>query len=179
MDWLDKINTTVLACLVAAVLAMLVQHGLAARQKDGASALSSEEALLQAYRQQAARDADRYRDVRLLREQGKTRQAAARLQEIMKAHPGDPYSFVALARIDLARGSLTGAIGNFRKAVDARPEYVDKKTPLYIGGEIEAVVNEGLEKLPRERQLKPDDQEIARALQNVYYLQRRLAGGCE
>ncbi len=178
MDWLDKINITILAGLVAVTLGMLVQHGLAARQQGGA-AVSSGTSIQKAYREQVARDARLYRDVRHLREQGETRQAMARLKAIMKAHPGNPYSFVAMARLDLADGRLTGAIANFRKAVDARPEYVDKKTPFYIGKEIEAVVTEALAKLPREKKLKPDDKSIVVALQNVYYLQRRLAGGCE
>ncbi len=178
MDWLDKINMTILAGLVAVTLAMLVQHGLASRRHGGAT-VSAEELLLRSYREQAARDAELYKDVRVLREQGRTRQARARLEEIMKSHPDNPRSYVALARLALADGSLVGAIGNYRKAIDARPEYVDKKTPFFIGTEIQAVVTEALRKLPRERKLKPDDTTIATALQNVYYLQRRLAGGCE
>ncbi len=178
MDWLDKINITILAGLVAVTMAMLVQHGLAARQHGGV-AISAEKELQRAYREQAARDAQLFKNVRLLREQGKTSQALASLKEIMKAHPGNPHAFVVQARLDLAGGSLTDAIANFRKAVDARPEYVDRKTPFYIGKEIETVVTEALEKLPRERKLKPDDRNIAIAMKNVYYLQRRLAGGCE
>ena len=178
MDWLDKLNITILAALVAVTLGMLLQHGLAARQQ-GDGAPSAEELLQKAYREEVARDTALFRDVRLLREQGKTRQARARLQEIIQAHPGIPYGYVARARLDLAEGSLTGAITNFRRAIDARPEYVDRKTPLFIGKEIQALVTEALGKLPRERKLKPDDKEIAMALRNVYYLQRRLAGGCE
>ncbi len=178
MDWLDKLNITILTGLVAVTLGMLVQHGLAAHQRQDAS-ISTEEKLQQLYRQQVARDTELFKDIRILSDQGKIGQARARLKEIRKAHPGNPHGFVVQARLDLADGSLTDAIANYRRAIDARPEYVDKKTPLYIGKEIEAVVTEALAKLPRERKLKPDDRRIAAALQNVYYLQRRLAGGCE
>jgi len=41
------------------------------------------------------------------------------------------------------------------------------------------VVTEGREKFGREKSLKPKDKNVRKALEDVYYLQRRLAGGCE
>jgi hypothetical protein len=59
------------------------------------------------------------------------------------------------------------------------PDYVDKRTPFFIGGKIKELVKEGLEKFGREKALRPKDKEVRRILKDLYYLQSRLAGGCE
>jgi hypothetical protein len=59
------------------------------------------------------------------------------------------------------------------------PDLVDERTPFYIGGKLERLVKEGMEKFKREKELKPGDESVDKVLKDVYYLQRRLAGGCE
>jgi hypothetical protein len=44
---------------------------------------------------------------------------------------------------------------------------------------VRGLVTEGREKFAREKALKPEDKEIKMALEDIYYLQSRLAGGCE
>ena len=67
----------------------------------------------------------------------------------------------------------------YRRAVEMEPDYVDERTPLFIGKDLKAVVEEGREKFGREKALKPNDEDVKQTLEDVYYLQRRLAGGCE
>ena len=82
-------------------------------------------------------------------------------------------------RIDLEQGELRETIHNYRRAVEMEADYVDERTPLFIGNEIKKLVTEGREKFSREKALKPKDKEVRKALKDVYYLQSRLAGGCE
>jgi hypothetical protein len=41
------------------------------------------------------------------------------------------------------------------------------------------IISEARSKLLREKKLKPGDKSISIALEDIYYLQRRIAGGCE
>jgi hypothetical protein len=50
---------------------------------------------------------------------------------------------------------------------------------MFIGHEINGLVTESLEKFGREVKLKPNDKEVRNTLEDLYYLQRRLKGGCE
>ncbi len=97
----------------------------------------------------------------------------------MKEHPEKSLSYVYLAQLYLKQGKLRDAIHGYRLAVEMEPDYVDERTPLFIGDEIKELVTEGREKFSREKALKPKDKEVRKALKDVYYLQSRLAGGCE
>ena len=96
-----------------------------------------------------------------------------------KTHPENPFTYVYLARFHLKEGRLGKSIQNYRRAIEMEPDYVDERTPLFIGDEIGELVVEGREKFGREKALKPKDKEVRRTLKDVYYIQSRLAGGCE
>ncbi len=48
-----------------------------------------------------------------------------------------------------------------------------------MGDMIMDIISETRSKLLREKKLKPGDKSINVALEDIYYLQRRIAGGCE
>jgi tetratricopeptide (TPR) repeat protein len=103
----------------------------------------------------------------------------AGLRDVIDKYPERPRSYVYLAQLYLAQGKLGDAIHNYRQAVEMEPDYVDERTPLFIGDKIKDLVTEGREKFAREKALKPKDKGVKLALKDVYYLQSRLAGGCE
>ncbi len=111
--------------------------------------------------------------------QGLYAEVMAEMKSIMEKYPEKPLSYAYLARLNLKEGKLGESIHNYRRAVEMEPDFVDKRTPLFIGDEIKEPVREGMEKFKRERALRPNDEEVKRTLKDVYYLQRRLAGGCE
>jgi tetratricopeptide (TPR) repeat protein len=112
-------------------------------------------------------------------EKGLYGEAMAELKDIMKKYPDKPRAHVYLAQLYLEQGGLGDAIHSYRQAVEMEPDYVDERTPLFIGDKIRGLVTEGREKFAREKALKPEDKEIKMALEDIYYLQSRLAGGCE
>jgi hypothetical protein len=44
---------------------------------------------------------------------------------------------------------------------------------------IKKLVTEGRKKFGREKTLRPKDKEVRKTINDIYYLQSRLAGGCE
>ncbi|NPA94333.1 MAG: tetratricopeptide repeat protein [Thermodesulfobacteria bacterium] len=178
MDWFYKLNVALLIAIGVIVLSMIVQHEMnqsrtVAAQEDSSAALKRK------YEQQMAKNAWLYKKVLVLEKKGKLNEAMEELHKILAEHPSDAYGFVLEARLLYRQGHLADAIHFYRKAIEMDPDYVDRKTPLYIGDEIMKVISNSRAKLHRERKLKPGDPKIKAAIDDIYYLQRRIAGGCE
>ncbi len=178
MDWFHKINIALIVILGLTVLVMVVHHettisSAVKRQGDTAAELKRK------YEQQMAKNAWLYRNVLVLEKKGKLDEAMEELRKILAQHPKDAYGLILEARLYYRQGHLADAIHTYRKAIEMDPDYVDRKTPLYIGDEIMKIIEGSRAKLHRERKLKPGDTKIKVAIDDIYYLQRRIAGGCE
>ena len=178
MDRFDKFNITLIVLISLITIGMLVNQEITERRQGnpGADGKAEKERY---YAEQMALNAKIYQEVISLKEQGRDDEAMTKLQEVMKTYPGRSQSYVYMAQLSLKSGKLADTIHNYRLAVENDPDYLDKKTPLFIGREIKTLVTESLEKFGREIKLKPNDQTVRNVLQDLYYLQRRLAGGCE
>lgn len=178
MDLIHKLSIVALIALTLITAGMLIQHQVSAQRFQG-SIDKQEVDLQKSYEQRIARDKEIYSEVIRLQDQKQFAQAMEKLQEIITAHPENPLSFVYQAQLQDNQGQIAAAIHSYRIAVDNEPDYVDKKTPLFIGDKIMDMITEARGKLNREKELKPGDKSINLALEDVYYLQRRIAGGCE
>jgi len=178
MDMIHKLTIAVLVLLTAVTLAMLVQHQVSTQRLPGTAANRKVD-LKKSYELIIAKNAEIYGDVVELSQQKQFSPAMEKLQEIIAVHPENSMSSVYLAQLQYNQGQIAAAIHSYRIAVDSEPDYVDKKTPLFIGDKIMALITEARGKLKREKKLKPNDKAIDLALEDVYYLQRRIAGGCE
>lgn len=176
MDWLDKLSIAMIAALSVITVAMVAQSEMAIRKQGDLNDGSTAEA---AFAEKKERNQRIYQEVRKELEKGDLQKVEASLQAILTKYPNNAQSYVYLAQLDLQRGTLGGAIQDYRQAVEMDPDLVDKRTPFYVGDKLEGLVKEGMEKFKREKQLKPGDQQVDKVLKDVYYLQRRLAGGCE
>jgi len=176
MDWLDKLSITTIAALAFITVAMIAQSEMANRKqgdsKDGPTGKA-------AFEKKKERNQRIYQELLGEMEKGDLAQAKESLEGIMTKYPNNAQSYVYLAQIDLKKGKLGEAIQDYRKAVEMDPDLVDERTPFFIGDKLENIVNEGTEKFKREKELKPGDEIVDKVLKDVYYLQRRLAGGCE
>jgi tetratricopeptide (TPR) repeat protein len=177
MDRFDKFNITVIALISLITIGMLANQEIIKRRLGLDEAAAAERALY--YAEQMALNAKIYQDVISLKEQELYDEAMTKLQEVMKAYPGKAQSYVYLAQLSLESGKLADSIHNYRLAVENDPDYMDKKTPMFIGHEVKELVKESLPKFGREKKLKPKDKEVRNTLEDLYYLQRVLAGGCE
>ena len=177
MDWLDKLSIAAIAGIAVITIGMLANQELMKRGQDnpGEEAKGKESS----YALQMEEDNRLFKEVRASEEQGLYQEAMAQVKDIMKDYPEKSLPSVYLARLHFKQGELGESIINYRLAVEMEPDYVDERTPLFIGDEIKEIVEEGREKFGREKALKPEDKEVREALKDIYYLQSRLAGGCE
>ena len=114
-----------------------------------------------------------------LRDEGRAQQALLKLEEIARRYPGEAHGLVLRAALLREMGVLDRAIASYVEAVRANGDYVDANSPLSRRTEIRQLVDQGLDFFrPRARE-HADNAAFAAALKNLYYLQSRLAGGCE
>jgi tetratricopeptide (TPR) repeat protein len=177
MDRLDKLSIAAIAGFTLIIVGMLVNHEVTGTQQHNPGPAVKVQP--DAHTLQMEMDKKIYQGVISYKNKGLYAEAMAELRDVMARYPERPRSYVYLAQLYLEQGKLGDAIHHYRKAVEVEPDYVDDRTPLFIGDKIKAVVTEGREKFAREKALKPKDKKIKMALQDVYYLQSRLAGGCE
>ncbi len=174
---LEILTKAVVAVLTAVMLVMLVQHKLAAR--SSAAVLDSREQELQKIQQRMEQDSKIFHEVAVLFEQRQYSQAMDKLHDIQAAYPDSSTALLWQARLAYEEGMIAESLTNYRQAIDTEPGFIDKKSPLFVGKRIKEKVDESQEKLQREMQLKPNDMSVKKALDDLLYLKRRLAGGCE
>ena len=177
MDWTDKLTMAAIIGLSVITVGFWGHHEIG--KKAGHNNAGEVSGGNVASAAQEALNKQIYSGVRADKEKKLYSDAMSKLQNIMKQYPRNPLSYVYLAQLELEQGRLADAVHSYRRAVEMEPDYVDKKAPGYMGEEIKTVVIEGMEKFEREKELKPKDRDVQKALKDVYYLQRRLAGGCE
>lgn len=98
-------------------------------------------------------------------------------QGIIQQDPKESFAYVYLARAKLANNELGESIRNYALAVKLNPDFVDKKSPDKIGPELKTLVRDAvIETRKAAFKQRPGYKKSIKAL---YYLQRRLAGGCE
>jgi tetratricopeptide (TPR) repeat protein len=177
VDRLDKISMVVVAGLIIIAGGMLGNQQINERRSENRGGVAGEERSSSASQMEV--DKQIYAQVTVYQNKGLYAEAIAELDRIAKNNPENSLSYVYLAESYLAQGKLADSIRNYRRAVEMEPDYVDQRTPRFKGEKIKELVTEGIPKLEREKKLKPNDEEVKQALKDVYYLQRRLAGGCE
>lgn len=180
-DVLDVLTKAALAALTAIMLLMLVQHEIAVRRSAEASPSSGGEELRR-LQQRAEADKKIYQEVAALFEQRQFAQAMDKLKAVQGLHSGNPRSLLWQARLQYETGSTVDAIASYRQAIDSEPGFVDKKSPLFelaVIKQLKQRIDESKDKLKREMGLKPGDSSLKKAFNDLLYLQRRIAGGCE
>lgn len=176
-DPLDVLTKAALAVLTAVMLFMLVQQRLTA--SPNAAEAGGGAAELRRIEERRAQDKALYQEVAALAEQRQHDAAMDKLKQIQAAQPNNSRSFLWQAQLQYNNGDLADALASYRQAIDLEPGYIDRKSPLFVGKDIKKNVLEAKDKLQREVTLKPNDPDIKRALNELLYVQRRLAGGCE
>lgn len=178
MDLTHKLTLAALLLLCLTTAAMLGRHLLTLNRAPGETAAWESDSRPTLERL-VARNGKIFSEVADLLKKKQYRAGFERLREIKRLHPDNPHTLVFRARLQYGSGLLAAALHSYRLAVDRQPDYADNNTPLYIGDEIMDLISEGRGKLRRELQLKPGDGRISMALEDLSYLQRRIAGGCE
>jgi hypothetical protein len=114
----------------------------------------------------------RYVSVESLIKSGQFQQSLLKLEEISKSTVGDPHAFILRGEVLAKMGAYTEAAANFSQGVRLDGSYVDKSSPLSHRETISQIVNSELKR----SRASTTNQSF---LNDLRYLQSRLAGGCE
>jgi tetratricopeptide (TPR) repeat protein len=165
--------------LTLAGLGLLMLHGEAQQGSERGAAL--ERALEKRLAAQArlAFLTDLYQPVEDLRKEGKNQQALLTLEEIARDYPGEAHGLILRGAILREMGVLERAVDSYVEAVQLNGDYVDDKSPLSRRTEIRQLVDDGVTRLRARLEAQGDNPSLLETLKKVYYLQSRLAGGCE
>ncbi len=109
---------------------------------------------------------------------GRRTEALLRLQEFEKEFPGEPHTMILRGGILVAQGGLGEGIAQYAAAVRLNGDYVDARSRLNRRAEIAGLVETAIPKI-RRALASGDNPSLERSLRGLYYLQSRLAGGCE
>jgi len=105
------------------------------------------------------------------RDQGRVEEALLLLRDRTERGPYPGYAWFLLGEIAFQEGQLRTAVSHYRKAVDVDPSVGDRQGAF----QARRVVSERLAALRGGAWAQQPPPEI----RDLYYLQRRLAGGCE
>lgn len=175
----DRFDILTCLCLLGCllVLGVLLFKG----QESDSSAAAVDKALEQQIAYQARIDFLRklYKPVDDLRTTGQDSEALLKLDELARHYPQEAHGEILKAEILLKRGVVKEAIDHYVRAVRLNGDYVDKSSPLSRRTGINALVDSQLPEFSRKARTNPQNLTLQNALTGLYYLQGRLAGGCE
>ncbi|KAF0220884.1 MAG: hypothetical protein FD174_881 [Geobacteraceae bacterium] len=120
-----------------------------------------------------------YGPVESLRQTGNLQAALLKLDELARKYPGEAHGYILQGEILRETGALAEAVASYVEGVRLNGEYVDGKSPLSRRKEIRQLVDEGLKDIGVRAKSHPENRSLAATLKKTYYLQSRLAGGCE
>lgn len=120
-----------------------------------------------------------YQPVTGLREAGQLQSALLKLEELSVRYPGEAHGAILKGEILLEMGALEAAVDSFVAGVQRNGDYVEKRHPLSRHPQIARLVEQGLQSTAVRMQTQPENQALRETRKQLFYLQSRLAGGCE
>jgi|GEM_PF-5688551 len=101
------------------------------------------------------------------------------LRDALASGSSDAQAYALLADIASRRMKTGEAVGYYRDAVNMNPDYVDKRSPLFIGKKINVAANEAIREFKARVAKNGGDAEARDGLKTAYYLKRMIAGSCQ
>lgn len=99
-------------------------------------------------------------------------------KKIIAVNPKESFGYMYLGHGYNLKENYPGSLANYRKAVEMNPDFVDKTSPNKIGKKYLMPLVRKVVILARNSEFKKANN-YKTTLKNLYYLQRRMAGGCE
>lgn len=174
----DKLLWLALAILAGSLVVVMASSSRPGEQA-GTKALDQALERTMAYQSRVALIRELYGPVETLVQAGQDQGALLKLAEIEKNFPGEAHGQMLKGEIQARLGALDEAVASYAAGVKLRGDYVDRENPLSRRNEIGQVVEKGLQAVSARLALNPDNRTAKATMKQLYYLQSRLAGGCE
>lgn len=174
-----RFNRILLCSLGVAAVALAAVVFLSARQRDSRATASGALERQLAYQGRIALLRQIYAPVETLRQNGEVQAALLELARIEKDYPGEAYGQILKGEMQAQLGALDEAAASFAAGVRLNGDYVDRKSPLSRRSAIQGIVDAGLKSVAQRLEENPQNRTALETRKGLYYLQSRLAGGCE
>lgn len=177
-DRFDRLTAIGLLVVLGALGTLLATAGSrAGRQGDGALDRRVEQELLTQAR--IAYLERHYGPVLAMRDRSELQSALLKLEELERQFPGEPHGQLLRGDVLYRMGLIDRAVTSLAAAVRGNGDYLDPASPLNQRDLIAVTAEQGVPLLRDRLRGQPDDRQTAATLKDAYYLQSRLAGGCE
>jgi predicted Zn-dependent protease len=179
--WKDRFDLILIVSLALVLLisaAMLLNHS-ETRSVSHASSINrqmEQEMLFQARLSFLDRH---YNPVIQLRESGSYPEALMKLEELNRTLPEEAHNDLLMGDIFLRMGLYDQALTKLADAVRKNADYVDLMSPLSHRPLVESAVASALPVVRDRLRAQPENLSLEKVVKDGYYLQSRLAGGCE
>ena len=173
MDKLDRFSIFAIIVLILSSLALMTNHMGEAR-----SILYDQKKAISDHTVVRSEIENEVKAVKDLIEGGKLSKAEMITKELIQEHPYEGEPRIMMGDIFMRKQEPIMAVLEYKEAIDINPDYLDKQTPIFQGKKMEVAVKEALLLIETSIEKNPDDSLMKKHRKNVYYLQRRLAGGC-
>ena len=120
-----------------------------------------------------------YGAVVAMRDRGELQSALLKLEELERELPGESHGALLRGEILHRLGLIDRAVNSLALAVRGNGDYIDPASSLNQRDLIAVVAGQGVPLMRDRLRGQPDDKQAALTLKDAYYLQSRLAGGCE
>ena len=105
--------------------------------------------------------------------------AEAALLTLQRRYPGRHEVWSLSGRYRESLGEESAAINSYARAIRLNGDYLDERSPICLAGRVEPLVERSFARLKDAKRARALTQEEKNLLKAVYFLRRRLAGGCE
>lgn len=177
-DRFDQLIITALVAVLVFAASLLAASGPGVDNRD-AAAVNRQLEREMLYQARVSFIERNYSPVVALRNSGALQEALLKLEELNRTLPGEAHTDLLSGDILLRMGQFDRALSKLAAAVKLNADYVDLNNPLSQRTLIESAVAEGLPLVRDRLRSQPNSKSMAQVLKDGYYLQSRLAGGCE
>jgi tetratricopeptide (TPR) repeat protein len=180
-SWLDKVSWGAVILITAVIGVMLYTHHQEVKASGTAIASATSRGTAQRFVRKRSPETEKIlAETIKLYEEKKYPETIASAEKILKFDSSEPFAYLYLARAYREQGDMDQSIINYSQAIKLHPDFVDKKSEDFLGKktkELKPYVNKAIiYSRSKEFRNKPNYKKV---LKHLYYLQRRMAGGCE
>ena len=176
-SWLDKISWLILFGISGVMIHMLSTHAIETKDQYVTQAHQARMEMKYIHKRSPELETAIKRCSELYKEK-KADELIALGKKIIATNKKESFGYMYLGRAYRLKKDYHNALVNFRRAIELNPEFVDKNSPDKIGKtDLIPLVNKMIimSRTPAFKKIE----NYKTTMKNLYYLQRRLAGGCE